>query len=442
MKYDALLQQSRNLGYEIPTTANRLTLLSDRGDEIEEHAAGARPILHGKVAGLIRDFLHLKREQGSPIERALYAGMHEVDFVSRLLSRRPLAFLNATDSYLLRDGSRGDGGFEAIGTADEREPLTLRDLLSYDEMAISALLGVSVPTPFINSGARTNRGIPGDVGTFEPQGIYVGLVGTRFERMERMEWRHMLVTPGQNTVEKGYGARANPEHPQTRLLQTWARFYGLAHFPLFSEAAEDTSGRFLALWDSSLFDTDIYRKRLKVTVEAFLRDADDRAREAGKSAYLHVVGLGLGVWRVDARQTDLMIDVYAEILRERCFPHIADLNFSWFRAADSCGGVPDGDVFSGGGNTLRVHFSQRDPAAPLRGVDAGKLLVAMYAWDSNAFPGNEYWLGALSASGDPAAACCSCIPELQNPDVNPHISGEHAMVFPERGEDPVPLTAG
>ena len=34
------------------------------------------------------------------------------------------------------------------------------------------------------------------------------------------------------------------------------------------------------------------------------------------------------------------------------------------------------------------------------------------------FLGNEYWQGALSASGDPAAASCTQIPQLQNPYIN------------------------
>jgi hypothetical protein len=47
--------------------------------------------------------------------------------------------------------------------------------MTYDEMAISALVGVSLPSYFINSGSRNNRGIPAQ-GNFESFGIVVGLV--------------------------------------------------------------------------------------------------------------------------------------------------------------------------------------------------------------------------------------------------------------------------
>ncbi|KAJ3346762.1 hypothetical protein GGF32_007297, partial [Allomyces javanicus] len=76
-------------------------------------------------------------------------------------------------------------------------------------------------------------------------------------------------------------------------------------------------------------------------------------------------------------------------------------------------------VTTRGGAQVALRASRDNPAALLPEPYRGKcLLVATYPWDANAFPGNEYWLGALAASGDPAAACCSLIPELQNPYIN------------------------
>lgn len=439
MTYDELVARSAARPYRQPTPDNRLERFADRRGEVEQHAAGVRPILHARVAALLDAYLAIKRQLGTPIEREVYADLDRTGLVTRLLQRRPLAFLNASDSYLLRDGTRSHGGFEAIGTDAEQPPLTLATLNSYDDMQLSALLGVSVPTHFINCGSRDNCGIRGKPGSFEPKGIYVGLVGARFERPERMEWAHVRVTPEQNRPERGYGAQADPDAAATRLLRAWAVCYGLDHLPSYAEAEADASGRFLSDRRGQLFDTHTYRQRMRMVIEPFLLDANDRARAAGTRAYVHTVGLGLGVWQVDRRQAQLLADVHGDVLRAHALPHLADLDFSWFGDASACGGVPDGDTFSEGGNDVRIHFSRRDPAARLTGDDAGKLLVAAYAWDSNAYPGNEYWLNSLQASGDPAAACCSTIPELQNPDVNPRVSGDAAVVFGAEGAAPAPL---
>jgi len=309
-------------------------------------------------------------------------------------------------------------------------------VLSYDEMAMSALMGVSVPTHFINSGGRFNEGEPGEAGSFADRGVYTGLVGARFEREGHMEWRHMIVTPSQNRPLHGYGSDGDIAQA---MLRAWARFYGVSHFGSYEEASTDRSRRYLPLHAGHYLDATVYRARLRRVIEPFLIDANERARAEGRPAYIHAVGLGLGVWKVSRHQQPIMLDVYANILRDRQLPHITHLDFSWFGDAKDCGGVPDGGTLDGAGGPVRIHFSQRNPANELDGDAAGCLIVAMYAWDSGSFPGNEYWAGSLSASGDPAAACCSHIPELQNPDVNPSVSGDNAVAFCDEDNEPLSL---
>lgn len=407
-----------------PTSLQRMKVVATTSKlqaEVVKNAINSYPIVPNGIKPLIDRFLSFKREQGSIIEQQLYAEMSQIQFIQRLIKQRPLMFMTATDQYLLRNGKSGAGGFDLIGSDEETPPLILREYLSYDEMQIAALISLSSPTHFINDGNRFNQAIPGAPDTYQPSGIYVGLVGARFERPGLMESQHMIISPTLNTAQNGYGANA-ADSSSRQQLQMWAQFYGIDYFPSYEEALQDRSGKFLALPNGDLLNIDVYKTRLKMVIEPFLIDAHQRAKNEQRKAYVHAVGIGLGVWQVSPEQAKMMLEVYAEVIAQNDLSHISDINFAWFPPAhQACGGIKDSETMIENGNRITIHFSKRNPAAKLTHQDADKLLVVSYAWDGNSFPGNEYWAGALTASGDPAAACCSMITELQNPYINPFL---------------------
>lgn len=391
---------------------------------IVKHAQNSYPLIHEKVLVFMDRFLEYKKNHGTSVEKILYKNMSLDQFIMRLLINRPLMFMTESDQYILRDGkTQGHGGFEAIGTELEKQPLVLNNYLSYDEMEVAALIGMSVPTYFINNGARDNKGINGADKSYEEEGIYVGLVGARFEKPGLMEWQHMIATAEQNTVENGYGREACDKG----LLALWSELYG-EKFLTFKQSGR--TRRYDRVDNGINFDERVYRARMRLVIEPFLRDAHNRAIKENKKAYVHVVGLGLGVWQIYKRQAEYMLIAYAEIIENNNLSGISDIDFSWFPAnAQVIRNVEDGQKWKGNNDQITIHFSQRNPADKLVGKDEGKLLVASYAWDGNAYPGNEYWAGMLTASGDPAAACCSTIAELQNPLINRYIKENVKKMF-------------
>lgn len=103
---------------------------------------------------------------------------------------------------------------------------------------------------------------------------------------------------------------------------------------------------------------------------------------------------------------------------------IAEINFSYFSEVN---GMLPSKLFNRVRIEIKITFSKRNIADPIS--DDIKLLVTQYAWDGGSYPGNEYWFGNLDASMDPAAACCSHISQLQNPDINPKVSGANLHLY-------------
>jgi hypothetical protein len=175
--------------------------------------------------------------------------------------------------------------------------------------------------------------------------------------------------------------------------------------------------------NGSYFDGVIYGLRIGLVIEAYLLDSEKRAEEDSMRAYLHITGLGLGVWcpGIDPSiPNKIFVDKVLEIIGKYNFKNIHTLNFSWFREYR---GEKYKYITSGCGVPCNIEFSMRNPADP---IPEGTILCALYAWDSNSYPGNEYWAGDLTGSGDPSTICSTLLGELQNVDINTeNISGEN-----------------
>jgi len=165
--------------------------------------------------------------------------------------------------------------------------------------------------------------------------------------------------------------------------------------------------------DPLYLDGLVYKRRICAIVEPFLEYASQLGSEhrstSGCGAHVRVKGLGLGAWWVDPVQEVLMKEVYAEVMEARGLPGIDVLEFCFFPSDD----VPAAPRHI---ETTATKCSFADPVGD-------RLLVTMYAWDGNAYPGNEWWAESgsgryLGMTDDSAAASCSLIASLQHPVVN------------------------
>ena len=409
--------------HPLKTTDNLVkTLSNDPALKIEiiENAKHTHSYIDSQTKNRAEKFLNYKLAHGSNTEKTLYADMSIEDFFKRLLTKRPLVFMGSEDTArILNATSTTTGGFDKIGKDEnELEGIhSLKDFLSYDEMLISAHLSTATPTLFINNGARNNMGRLDKSQSFERRGIYMGVVGARLEKPGVME-EHLVL------LKKGSPRNISP---------VWEDIFEGA-IPTFEEAAsaylevEGTGtvedSRYIKCGDAFL-DKIAYRNLMKPRLEGFLKEANAQAESQGKKAYLHLVGLGLGVWtspwngtnnKLNLILANIQRSIYLDWIEANKPKNIGTLDFSYFPDSES---IPQIRTISIDDSLIEIRTSKRNPADKL---ENGELLCAQYAWDGNSFPGNEYWIGMLNASGDPAAACCSTIAELQNPLINKNVT--------------------
>jgi hypothetical protein len=381
-----------NMIVQPPTTTNRISNFP--AQVIEADARATHILIHPRYPALLKSFLDYKRTHGSSHEKTLYATLTWQQLAGRFIHARPLAFVGSWDATILRDGtdltSHAYQEWDRNGTDSQHlnSHLTLENYLSYDEIMLSSLLGVSGPSFFINNGSRGNCARLAPEGSYQSRGVILGLVGSRFERKHRMDSVHILPPPSAE-----HASRSIQDPAISAMIQ--------AFFSAPRDVTQD-------------FDVPMYKARSRITADMFLLEANARAAEAGKKAWAYVVGLGLGVWQYYQQQRELYVEVFGQAIAELDLAHVGTVEFAYIQNLPAA--VQEEVAHAGAQKGIRVLFSRRNPAEKLGGDE---LLVLSYAWDGNAFPGNEYWSGSLSGSGDPAAACMSTVAELHNPLVNP-----------------------
>lgn len=319
VRLNELINNSKKFPIKFPISTCRCeTLKHSVGDfTLENNINSVYPIVHEKILEFYGKFILFKRHHGSKIERAFYKKMSLKDFVDRLLKKRAVMFVGSADQYMLVNGKVGCRHWENIGTDEEKSPLTLQNCLSYDEIKCSAFLSVSSYTYFLNLGERYNEGVLSNKrDEIEDTGIIIGIIGTRFEKFNVMEYQEIIISDDQNTEQNGYGTSIQNSLPKlfSELYEEKCLDYKevFDYRKQFTGDDQKLKRRYTKIRNDQFFDNQVYSKRLAFSFDTLLMEANYRAKLKGKTAFLHVVGFGLGVWKVSEHQEKVFLTTFAK----------------------------------------------------------------------------------------------------------------------------------
>lgn len=150
-----------------------------------------------------------------------------------------------------------------------------------------------------------------------------------------MEFQDIIITETQNTSENGYGRQRediNAINKAQDYRRVWTDFYEESDY-LYQQIAKDNQ-RFGECRNSNdIFDNLIMKKRLTISFDTLLMESEARAKEQSKLAYIHVVGIGLGVWKVAEQQEKIFLECFHQRIKHLLpkLNHIGVIHFSWFQ---------------------------------------------------------------------------------------------------------------
>ncbi|GJQ66758.1 hypothetical protein Trydic_g15437, partial [Trypoxylus dichotomus] len=60
------------------------------------------------------------------------------------------------------------------------------------------------------------------------------------------------------------------------------------------------------------FDNVMFSKRIAISIDTLLFEANHRAKERNTTAFVHVVGIGLGDWKCSVHQEEIFMETFAK----------------------------------------------------------------------------------------------------------------------------------
>jgi len=215
----------------------------------------------------------------------------------------------------------------------------------------------------------------------------------------------------------------------------WNDFYEAKDF-LYQNIQIDNK-RFHKLKEDEIFDSLTMEKRYIISIDTLLIEAEARAANANKKAYIHVVGIGLGVWKCWDGQENIFLSTFTKRIKKLLpnLKHISVIHFSYFNG-NGFEDLKNNVLFKdpAHSNGIKIFISKRNPHQKLKKLESENYLpIVSYAWDGNALPGNEFWMKYLKSTGDSAAACSTLITELHNPHINKkRVNGDNLHIASEK----------